>query len=210
MDTMATALLRPGLLAGRTVALTAGAEEAIGEACAALGAATAPLVADPADEQAALTAARALGPVDALICDARAAWSAAGAGEPGLRAGADGAFLAARAVAVAGWIPAEGATAPPAGSPGGGPGARGGRLVLIAPAPGAGLHAGALRAALENLARTLSTEWARFAITPCAVLPGDATAPGELAALCAYLASEAGDYLSGTALTLGGSSPARP
>ena len=112
-----------------------------------------------------------------------------------------------RAVAVAGWIPAEAAARRPPG-PGSGPG--GGRVVLIAPAPGAGPHAGALRAALENLARTLSTEWARFGITPCAVLPGDATAPGEVAALCAFLASEAGDYVAGTALTLGGSSPARP
>jgi NAD(P)-dependent dehydrogenase (short-subunit alcohol dehydrogenase family) len=194
----ATALLRPGLLEGRTVALAGGAEAA-GAACTALGATVPVLAVDPADEDGALAAARALGRVDVLVCDARPAWTAAGAGEAGLRAGADAAFLAARAVALAGWIPAGGVAAAP-----------GGKVVLIAPAPGAGPHAGALRAALENLARTLSTEWARFGVTLSALLPGDATGEGDVAALCAFLASEAGDYVAGTAFTLGGSSPARP
>jgi NAD(P)-dependent dehydrogenase (short-subunit alcohol dehydrogenase family) len=205
MPAAATALLRPGLLEGRTIVLAGVTEAAIGDACAALGAATPALAADPADEDGALAAARALGRVDALVCDTRAAWSAAGGGEAGLRAGADSAFLAARAVAVAGWIPGDG------DGEGGGAGAgAGGKVLLIAPAPGAGAHTGALRAALENLARTLGTEWARFGITLAAVLPGDGTQEAEVAALCAYLASEAGDYVSGTALTLGGSSPARP
>ena len=196
--TTATALLRPGLLAGRTVALAGGAEAA-GAAAAALGATVRVVAVDPADEEGALAAARALGPVDALVCDARPAWTAAGGGEAGLRAGADAAFLAARAVALACWIPAGGAAAGP-----------GGKVVLIAPGPGAGPQAGALRAALENLARTLSTEWARFGVTLAALLTGDATAEGDVAALCAFLASEAGDYVAGTALTLGDSSPARP
>ena len=73
-------------------------------------------------------AGRALGRVDVLVCDARTAWDAADGGEAGLRAGADGAFLAVRAVAVAGWIPAEGAPAP-------GPG---GKVVADRPGPGAG------------------------------------------------------------------------
>lgn len=196
---LATALLREGLLAGRIVAF-AGDPGATGAACTALGAATPGLAVDPADEPAALDAGRELGRVDVLVCDARTAWDAAGGGEPGLRAGADGAFLAVRAVAVAGWIPEAGA---PAGAPGG-------KVVLLGPAPGAGPHAGALRAALENLARTLSTEWARHGVTLCAVLPGDATEPGDVAALCAFLASPAGDYVAGAAFTLGGSSPARP
>ena len=38
---------------------------------------------------------------------------------------------------------------------------RPGRILYIAPRPGAGAHAEAMRAGLENLARTLSTEWAR-------------------------------------------------
>ncbi|MFN8130758.1 MAG: hypothetical protein U0R70_04335 [Solirubrobacteraceae bacterium] len=36
-----------------------------------------------------------------------------------------------------------------------------------------------------------------------AILPGDGTAEAEIADLAAYLASEAGDYFSGTALVLG-------
>jgi NAD(P)-dependent dehydrogenase (short-subunit alcohol dehydrogenase family) len=194
----ATALLRPGLLEGRRVALAGGADAA-GAACAALGATIGVLAVDPADEEGARAAAEGLGRVDVLVCDARPAWTAAGGGEAGLRAGADAAFLAVRAVALAGWIPDGGAAT--------GPGAK---AVLIAPAPGAGPHAGGLRAALENLARTLSTEWARFGVTLSALLPGDATDEGDVAALCAFLASEAGDYVAGTAFTLGGSSPARP
>jgi NAD(P)-dependent dehydrogenase (short-subunit alcohol dehydrogenase family) len=191
-----TALLRPGLLAGRTIAVAGGAEGPAA-ACAALGAATPALTADPADEQAAATAAAALGRVDALVCDARPAWAAAGGGEAGLRAAVDAAFLATRVVAEA-WIAAPNDDG------------RGGKVVLVAPAPGSGPQAGAPRAALENLARTLTTEWARFGITVVAVLPGEATAPGDVGALCAYLVSEAGAYVAGTALTLGGSSPARP
>ena len=45
----------------------------------------------------------------------------------------------------------------------------GGLVVVIAPAPGAGEHAEAARAGLENLARTLSIEWARFATRAVAV-----------------------------------------
>jgi NAD(P)-dependent dehydrogenase (short-subunit alcohol dehydrogenase family) len=47
-----------------------------------------------------------------------------------------------------------------------------GRLLFLAPAPDAGPHAPAARAALENLARTLSVEWARFGITAVAITPG--------------------------------------
>lgn len=93
----------------------------------------------------------------------------------------DAAFIATRAVANA-WIAA--------GS--------GGKVVLVAEAGDA-----PQRAALENLARTLSVEWARHEIRPTAVLPGPATAPGELAELVAFLASPAGDYYSGCAFTLG-------
>jgi NAD(P)-dependent dehydrogenase (short-subunit alcohol dehydrogenase family) len=85
----------------------------------------------------------------------------------------------------------------------------GGRVVLIAPAPGAGEHATAAMAGLENLARTLSVEWSRHAITAVAVAPGEETSAGEVAALCAYLASEAGAYFSGCLMDLrGGSHPA--
>jgi NAD(P)-dependent dehydrogenase (short-subunit alcohol dehydrogenase family) len=80
------------------------------------------------------------------------------------------------------------------------------RIVLVAPAPGAGEHADAARAALENLARTLSIEWSRHAITPVAIAPGEDTAADEVAALVAYLASPAGAYFSGCLLDLRGPS----
>jgi hypothetical protein len=75
--------------------------------------------------------------------------------------------------------------------------------VLLGPRPRDGAHAGALGAALENTARTLSIEWARHAIRTAAVLPGDATSDDDVAGLIAYLASRAGDYFSGCAFTLG-------
>jgi NAD(P)-dependent dehydrogenase (short-subunit alcohol dehydrogenase family) len=79
-----------------------------------------------------------------------------------------------------------------------------GRIVYLAPASDAGEHADAARAGLENLARTLSTEWARHGITLVTIAPGDATDAGEVAALCAYLASPAGAYFSGCLLDLRG------
>ena len=78
----------------------------------------------------------------------------------------------------------------------------GGKVVLLAPRPG-GAHHAAARAGLENLARTLGIEWARFGIRTVTVLPGVDTAADEVAQLVAYLASTAGDYFSGCAITLG-------
>jgi hypothetical protein len=182
-----TPLLRPGVLEGRVVAFAGGAGR-VAELCAGLGADTPALAGDPADEEALGAAAAALGPVDVLVCDAATPFAAAGGGLAGLRAAADGTFGAARAVARAAWI-----------------GQRGGKLVVLAPAPGAGAHAGPARAALENLVRTLSTEWARHAITTVAILPADATTPDEVAELAAFLASPAGEYYSGCAFTLGSS-----
>jgi NAD(P)-dependent dehydrogenase (short-subunit alcohol dehydrogenase family) len=82
--------------------------------------------------------------------------------------------------------------------------ARPGRIVYVAPAPDAGAHAQAVRAGLENLARTLSIEWARHAVTTVAIAPaaGGPGAAGEVAALTAYLASPAGAYFSGCLLDL--------
>lgn len=193
-------MLRTGLLTGRTVGL-AGSEAELRAALERLGAA---LVTVSGDKPAPLEAGSALGHpgppaaqldastrdpeprVDKLVADSRAAFSAAGGGYPGLRAAVDGAFAAARDTATEHWIDRPG----------------GGQVILIAPAPSAGAHAGAARAALENLVRTLSTEWARHQITTVAVLPGDTTTQAALADLVAWLASPAGAYLSGTALTL--------
>ncbi|HXO18740.1 MAG TPA: hypothetical protein VOA87_02320, partial [Thermoanaerobaculia bacterium] len=83
----------------------------------------------------------------------------------------------------------------------------GGRIVYLAPAADTGEHAGAARAGLENLARTLSVEWARHAITAVTIAPGSATTAGEVARLVAYLASPAGAYFSGCLLDLRGPAP---
>lgn len=88
------------------------------------------------------------------------------------------------------------------------PSGRGGRIVYIAPRPNAGQHAEAVRAGLENLARTLSIEWARHAITPVAIATGEDTTADEVATLVAYLASPAGAYFSGCELDLTG--PSKP
>ncbi|MEA2256467.1 MAG: hypothetical protein QOG35_2512 [Solirubrobacteraceae bacterium] len=178
-------MLRAGLLAG-TVVATAGGAEAIAAACAALGATTVVLEADLADEDAVTVAAGTLDAVDLLVCDAGAAFAATGGGVAGLRAGLDGAWNATRAVANAVW------------RPGGG-----GKLVLLGPRPADGAHAAALGAALENTARTLSVEWARYGIRATAVLPGDAASDADVAELVAYLASPAGDYFTGCAFALG-------
>jgi NAD(P)-dependent dehydrogenase (short-subunit alcohol dehydrogenase family) len=123
---------------------------------------------------------------DTIVADARAAFLTAGAGYEGVRAGVDGAFTAVRDVATDHWID--------------GPGT--GQVVLVAPVEGAGRHAGAARAGLENLARTLSTEWARHGVSTVALLPGPATTEAALADLVGWLASPAGAYVSGTALTV--------
>jgi NAD(P)-dependent dehydrogenase (short-subunit alcohol dehydrogenase family) len=81
----------------------------------------------------------------------------------------------------------------------------GGRILLLAPRsePGAG-NAAAAAAGLENLARTLSIEWARYGITVLAIAPGLETMANEVGALCAWLASPAGAYFSGCLLDLRG------
>ncbi|MGZ6705965.1 MAG: hypothetical protein ACXVFN_03330 [Solirubrobacteraceae bacterium] len=177
-------MLRSELLDGTIVAVAGGGEH-VADACGRLGARTRVLEAPLLDEAAVAEAAAAIGAVTTLVCDAAAPFAAAGGGIDGLRAGMDGAWNATRAVANAVWRAGEG-----------------GKLVLLGPRPGAGAHARALCAALENTARTLSIEWARYGIRTTAVLPGDATGDGEVAQLVAYLASPAGDYFSGCAFTL--------
>ncbi len=81
---------------------------------------------------------------------------------------------------------------------------RAGRIVYLAPAPDAGAHAGAACAGLENLARTLSIEWARHGVTPVTIAPGAHTPSAQVAELTAYLASPAGAYFSGCLLDLRG------
>jgi citronellol/citronellal dehydrogenase len=118
------------------------------------------------------------------------------------------------------------------GGPDGAP--RGGKIVNVTLSPHHGLpgmaHSSAARAAVENLTRVLSIEWARFGIKLTALAAGHfatetlrtkypkqvvegvaGTVPlgrlgteEEFAWLVAYLASPAGDYLSGAVLTIDG------
>ena len=83
------------------------------------------------------------------------------------------------------------------------PAGRPGKVVLIGPRPAAGGFADAARAGLENLARTLSVEWARYGLTVTMIAPGLQTADRELADVVAYLVSEAGDYVTGCRIELG-------
>jgi len=187
---VAVELFRSGLLEGQAIVFAAGAGaygDSAADACAQLGAAVHRLEADPLDEAATAAAVGRLERIDVLVDDAAARFAAGG-----LRAAADGAWIAARAVATAALIEAE----------------AGGKLVFVAPPPGAGEHAEATRAALENLARTTSIEWARHAIRPTAIAPGDATGADTVAGLVAYLASPAGDYYSGCRFSLGEAVPA--
>ncbi|HEX7292748.1 MAG TPA: hypothetical protein VF250_16630 [Conexibacter sp.] len=187
----ATALLRPHLLDGVAVALGGGADPkgALGAPLAALGARLAQL---PATRDEEAMAAAVDPATDALVHDLRPAFAAAD-GEDPLRAALDLAWVTVRAVANAAFIP------------GGGAGPRsGGRVTLIAPAPDGGDPAAAgARAAAENLARTLSIEWARHDVVVVAITPGADTSDAQLAALAAYLASPAGGYFSGCRLALG-------
>jgi hypothetical protein len=173
----ATLLLRPGLLAGRVVALGGGA---LGAPLAALGARTLAL---PVVEDEQVMAAAAPVDADVLLHDLRPAFGMGG--HDALRATLGTAWVAIRAVANAAFIPGE----------------RGGKITLIAPPPGDDAAAG-VRAAAENLARTLSIEWARHRIRTVAITPGPRTTDAQLAALAAYLASPAGDYFSGCRLAL--------
>ena len=124
-------------------------------------------------------------PVHALVYDAATSFAAGGA--DALRAAVDDGWSAIHAVATAAFIPSR----------------RGAAVVLLAPHAGAGAHASAARAALENTARTLSIEWARFGITATAIAPGSVTSDDEIATLVAFLVSPAGGYFSGCRFDLG-------
>lgn len=110
----------------------------------------------------------------------------------------------------------------------------GGKVLSVTLSPHNGMpamvHSGAARAAVENMMRTLATEWSRFGIRTCALAMGPfatevfatkypqevvdsversvplgrAGKPEEMAWLIAYLASPAGDYISGTTITIDG------
>jgi NAD(P)-dependent dehydrogenase (short-subunit alcohol dehydrogenase family) len=203
-------VLRAGLLEGVAV-LFAGASGTppsgalaveAGETCAALGASVSTCSPDadlPEPEKevvldaAVASAASEQGRLDLLAVDGAGLFAEAlargGGGHAALRACVDGAWNATRAVVNHAFLQA----AEPRG-----------RVVYLAPPPDAGEHAGAACAGLDNLARTLSIEWARHRITTVTIAPGTRTMAGEVAALVAYLASPAGAYFSGCLLDLRG------
>ena len=110
----------------------------------------------------------------------------------------------------------------------------GGKVISVTLSPHHGMpgivHSGAARAAVENMMRTLAIEWSRFQIKLCAVAAGQFDtevlrtkypkevsdnvartvplgrlgAPEEMAWLIAFLASPAGDFFSGSVLTIDG------
>ncbi len=194
-------LLREGLLDGVRAVLASApgaaaspAAEAVEHRCSALGATVARCELAPSpeasDEEAlGRLAGDALAPsggADVLVVDGAGLFAAA-QGDAALLAAMQACWELTRTVAAAGMVEQGG-----------------GLAVLIAPAPGAGAHARAAAAGLENLARTLSIEWARFGTRAVTIAPGDATGPGEIATLVAYLASPAGAYYSGCLLDLRG------
>ncbi len=110
----------------------------------------------------------------------------------------------------------------------------GGKVLSVTLSPHNGMpgmvHSGAARAAVENMMRTLAIEWSRFGIKLCALAAGQfgtetlrtkypavvvdniersvplgrVGEPQEMAWLVAYLASSAGDFFSGTTITIDG------
>src|ERR671911_2107288 len=250
---MPSRIFQPGLLDGQ-VAVVTGGGSGLGRATAlelaALGARVVVCGrrADPLEETAAAAEG---GGVEALVCDIREEGQVDGlvssvlerhggidllvnnAGgqymtpaeditpkgfRTVIRLNVEGTWLMTHAVATRAMIPQD----------------RGGKIVNVTLSPHHGLpgmaHSSAARAAVENLTRVLSIEWARFGIRLTALAAGPfatktfmtkypkpvvegvaGTGPlqrmgteEEFAWLVAYLASPAGDYLSGTVLTIDG------
>ena len=205
---LAAEVLRSGLLEGASV-LVAGTTEpiaplavAVGEACTQLGAHVHLCVPDVADEaivdEIVIAAVAETGSLGLLVVDGAGLFTHGttdgGDARAALRRCLDATWNVTRAAVNLAFLPDE--SRPPGG--------RVRVIVYLAPAPSAGQHAGAACAGLENLARTLSIEWARHGITLVTIAPGDTTTAGEVAALCAYLASPAGAYFSGCLLDLRG------
>jgi NAD(P)-dependent dehydrogenase (short-subunit alcohol dehydrogenase family) len=178
-------LLREGLLAGRSIATAGPLRGELPATLERLGAQLEPIDESLDDEAAAHWAGSRPG-LDAVVYDAAGPFGDGGA--RGLMAAIERGWPAVRAVTAGALIPAG----------------AGGRIVLIAPAADAHPHARAAGAALENMARTLSTEWARHAITVTAIVPGADTSDADVATLAAFLLSPGGGYFSGCKLELDG------
>jgi NAD(P)-dependent dehydrogenase (short-subunit alcohol dehydrogenase family) len=204
----AARLLRRGLLEGECMLLAGASSErggreslgdAVKDACVALGAQVSRCAAPPgasheaqeaACEEAVLGAIAQMSRVDMLVVDAAAIFGQAhAAGSDAQLAGClQAAWAVTRAAFNLAFLAEE----------------RGGRILYLAPGAGAGEQSEPARAGLENLARTLSIEWARHGVTAVTIAPGQATTGEEIAAVAAYLASPAGAYFSGCLLDLRG------
>ncbi|HTX10412.1 MAG TPA: hypothetical protein VME22_17445 [Solirubrobacteraceae bacterium] len=176
-------VLRQGLLSARAVALAGGPSRAVIDALSGVGARLLSLD-ETLDEDRAREWAAATAPIHALVYDAGPTFATGG--QSALREATERAWIATRAVGAGALIPAGA-----------------GKVVLIAPRPDRGPLAAAASAALENLARTLSVEWARYGVTAVAIAPGSATREEELAELVCFLVSPAGDYFDGCLFELG-------
>jgi NAD(P)-dependent dehydrogenase (short-subunit alcohol dehydrogenase family) len=193
-------LWRPGLLEGQVVAVAgraAGAGRAAAAACGEAGAHVEQLgdeghrldlLDEPAVQSAVAAIAAPEQSIDTVVMDAASVFTAQEAPDQALSAATTAAWVVARAAATRVMIDAP----------------RGGKVMFLAPTPDAGRHAGAARAALENLARTLSIEWSRHRIRTTTIAPGSRTRPSDIASLVVYLGSPAGDYFSGCVFSLEG------
>jgi citronellol/citronellal dehydrogenase len=258
MPRVTSAIFREGLLEGQ-VAVVSGGGSGIGRAAAlelsalgakvvicgrrdgpleqtaalAVGGAVAPIACDIREEdQVAALVSEVMerhGRIDLLVNNAGGQFLAPAESitpkgfRTVIRLNVEGTWLMSHAVATVAMIPAG-----PDGTP------RGGKIVNVTLSPHHGMpgmaHSGAARAAVENLTRTLSIEWARFGIRINAVAPGQiatetlltkypqrlvgaiaSTVPlgrlgtaEEVAWQIVYLASPAGDFTSGSVITLDG------
>jgi len=216
---MASEIFRPGLLDGQVVVVS-GAGAGLGRATALELARLGATVVicgrrvGPLEETVSLAGG---GAVEAVVCDIREEGQVAALMDGVLERHGRIDTLVNHAAATKAMIPQGG-----------------GKIVNVTLSPHHGLpgmtHSSAARAAVENMTRTLSIEWARYNIRLTAIAAGHFATetlmtkypkvvsegaartvplqrlgePDEHAWLVAYLASKAGDYFSGAILTLDG------
>ncbi|MGH2833748.1 MAG: SDR family NAD(P)-dependent oxidoreductase, partial [Solirubrobacteraceae bacterium] len=139
----------------------------ISQCCTTLGGTILDLELDPAREDA-LESSIGSEKVDLIVLECAGLFAGVESSD-GLRACMDGAWNVTQAVVNQVFLKAGA-----------------GRIVYLAPTAEHGQSAFAARAGLENLARTLSIEWARHGITAVAIAPGSTACADEVATLIAY------------------------
>ncbi len=199
VPTDASELLRANLLEGVSVMLAGEPADspagvlgtAAAEVCEALGASVRRCEPQALEQDRLDAEVAGAGAIDVLVIDGGGLFagglSEGGDGHAALRRCLDCSWNVTRAVVNLAFLAAAG-----------------GRIVYLAPSSADGEFSNAAGAALENLSRTLSVEWARHEVTAVTIVPGAQSAASEVACLMAYLASPAGAYFSGCRLDLGG------